>query len=250
MTARFSADLPRSLRASSAAHGSLPQQRDEAPAALSVEPVAVALQVDGTLQQPDLLNEIHVPDHYESRYAYPLMVWLAPANAPHGAFRAVMRRISERNFIGVVARPVDDQSVQDEVCDVVRRVRQRYHVHTERIHLAGIGEQGALALQVGFRQPEWFGGIVALTPRWPRQKRLLARFDAVRGMRVFLAADCDDASQVETVSRMQRLLWTAGLAVEACRFPVRDKVAGAICRRIDRWMIDGIRMAPLAARCD
>src|SRR5438128_2118611 len=44
--------------------------------------------------------EIHLPDHYEAKYAYPLIVWLVPESAPRGALGPLMRRISDRNSLG------------------------------------------------------------------------------------------------------------------------------------------------------
>jgi predicted esterase len=113
-------------------------------------------------------------------------------------------------------------------------------VHSERIYLAGRGAEAQLALETGLAHPEWFGGIVAISAKLSRGRRWLARYEALRGKRVFLGADGDDAEQLAQIADAQRLLWSAGMNVRAFSTPAAEQVADGLLREIDRWMIEAI----------
>jgi phospholipase/carboxylesterase len=180
-----------------------------------------------------------VPDHYEAAYAYPLIVWLKGESAPRESLCAMMRRISDRNCFGFSVRAAAGSPIDVRIHAAVTYLRQRYHVHSERIYLGGQAEMAASAIEIGLDLPEWFAGLVALSPIASRKRRLLARFDAIRGIRVFLACG-DDAAIARNVRRTQRLLWGAGLSVHAVSSRSSDELDSGVLREIDRWLIQAI----------
>src|SRR4051812_32693314 len=114
-----------------------------------------------------------LPTGYEPNYPYPLVVFFH-GNA--GSDERVLRlapRLSRRNYIcialrGPLAVPnrkgrtrfswgVDgrhDSLVEDYVLHAVEHTRRAYHVHSERIYLAGVCEGASLAYRVSLLFPE------------------------------------------------------------------------------------------------
>lgn len=200
----------------------------------------------------DLSPDLYVPDHYEPRYAYPLILWLrsdgaTPDRAAQGEFRRLMRRISDRNCFGAAIPTSPVESLEARIVETVGVLRRQYHLHSERIYLAACGNDAERALQVGMARPEWFGGVIALSPAVSTRHRWLARFNALRGKRVLLAAGSEDQSQVEAIRKLRRLLWSAGVSVRACQHESADPLDNGLCREIDRWLIQAIEESSAAA---
>ncbi|MGQ0635100.1 MAG: hypothetical protein ACT4QC_10845 [Planctomycetaceae bacterium] len=184
--------------------------------------------------------EIFVPEFYEPNYAYPLVVWLVPPEEPSGSLRRLMRRLSDRNYLGL-ALTASAELTEAAVCEAVGSLGRRWNLHTERIYLAGQGPLATRALRLAMARPEWFQGVIALLPQFDRLPRLLDRFDAVRGRRAFLAENACDATQGTAVlPQLQRLLWSAGLSVAACRCESSEPFDSNLLRAINEWLISGI----------
>jgi phospholipase/carboxylesterase len=250
MTSRISSDLLRLATQPSAGTAPTRFTPDE-PSSETVETPTKcqpAIETDRTTEAaPDTADEVYIPDHYEPNYPYPLMVWIVPESAPRGLLKPLMRRISERNTCGVVIRAAGPGLLEDRLMATVARTRRRYHIHSERVYLAGFGELATRALALGLSRPEWFGGIIALSPQLPLGLRPLSQFDALRGKRVFLAAFDDDRQQVDEIEALQKLLWSAGLSVRACACESPEPDDCGLLREIDRWMIQAIEEAASVA---
>lgn len=191
-------------------------------------------------------NEVYVPENYEPNYAYPLIVWLRPAAAPKGRLERRMRLVSDRNYFGVSVPIAEGDCVEEQVFETVARLRRRYHLHTERIYLVGFGAAGTRALEAGLSQPEWFGGIVAISAAFPRKKCLLARFDDLRGKRVLLGVgESDDATTAVAIADTQKLLWNAGLNVRTLECSASAESCPALLRELDRWIMQAIEQPEL-----
>jgi phospholipase/carboxylesterase len=192
------------------------------------------------------IDEVFIPDHYESNYAYPLMVWLQTTTWPRGGFERLMRMVSERNYFGVALPVVDPDRVEEQLQATFARLRRRYHLHTERVFLVGIGEAGTQALATGLGQPDWFGGIAAISSPWPTASRLLARYDELRGKRVLLGVDDrDDGALVCGVELAQKLLWTAGMHVTTVSCSNGGKTCPGLFRELDRWVMQSVEQPEL-----
>jgi phospholipase/carboxylesterase len=192
-------------------------------------------------------DDLHIPEHYEARYAYPLIVWLSSAEKPQCQLSPLMRRISDRNSFGVAVRTRPGEPVEDRIFETVLGLRRKYHLHSERIYVAGVGDDAVRALKTSFARPEWFAGVVALSAEFPRAQRWLSHFDALRGKRVFLGTGRDDESKFESTLRLQRLLWSGGLSVRAFSYDFRDQIDDGLLREIDRWMMQAIEETAAAA---
>ena len=201
---------------------------------------------DPMSEQPAGIDDVFVPEHYESNYAYPLLVWLQTTRWPAGGFDRIMRLISDRNYFGVALLIGDPDRIEEQLHETVACLRRRFHVHTERVFLAGIGEAGTQAITTALGRPEWFGGIAAISAQWPSTPRLLARFDQLRGKRVLLGMDDrDEQSIVRGVERAQVLLWTAGMHVTTVSCAAGGNHCPSLFRELDRWFKQGIEQPEL-----
>jgi len=125
---------------------------------------------------------IHVPERYEENYAYPLIVWFHDDGKHEGQLESVMQAISPQNYCGLGIQgnqtlvPDCQFGWSQELLDygavplrdllsvTIRRLRQAFHIHSERIFLAGSGTGADVALQQLCQVPEWYAGAVLLNP--------------------------------------------------------------------------------------
>ncbi len=125
---------------------------------------------------------IHVPERYEENYAYPLVVWFHENGEHEGQLESVMQAISPQNYCGLGIQgnqtlvPDCEFGWNQELLDynpvplrdllsvTIRRLRRAFHIHSERIFLAGSGAGADVALQQLCLAPEWYAGAVLLNP--------------------------------------------------------------------------------------
>ena len=154
---------------------------------LPVELQELVEQLPGTTVAPrasesDWPVSIFVPERYEDNYAYPLLVWFHDTGSHEGQIESVMAAISSQNYCGLGVQGnqtlVENQAwgwnpdlleygevpLRDLLSVTVRRMRQAYHIHSERIFLAGSGAGADVALQQLVNCPEWYAGAVLLDP--------------------------------------------------------------------------------------
>src|SRR5205807_9063167 len=136
-------------------------------------------------------------------------------------------RLSRRNYICIGLRgpqPVNgcraghprytwdpdgccDTAVEDYVLQAVEQTRRNYHVHSERIYLAGVREGAAVAYRLGLVFPERFAGVISLNGAMPRRSGPLLRLPDIRQLRVFIGHGLANAvTPVTTAQQDWRLL--------------------------------------------
>src|SRR5262249_19601488 len=100
-----------------------------------------------------------LPTGYEPRYPYPLLVFLHGQGGNEEQILRLAPRLSRRNYISIGLRgPVaigpdhherpafswgdaaHETLVEDYLLRAVEQTRRSYHIHSERIYLAGFGE--------------------------------------------------------------------------------------------------------------
>ena len=199
---------------------------------------------------------IHLPEHYEAGYAYPLVVWFHSDCASEKEVLSVMPEISERNYVGLALRgnEVCEQGYRwgtsadqlegliDDVESLVLSVRRQYHVHSERIYLAGFGSGASAAIELILQKPEWFGGAACLCGSFPELQLPADRFHDLRSKRILLGTTIHSrSSQVGHVVDTGRLLYTAGMQIGTRIY--QDGGTGPtnkMLRDIDHWLMDEI----------
>ncbi|MGE3808305.1 MAG: alpha/beta hydrolase [Gemmataceae bacterium] len=201
-----------------------------------------------------------LPTGYEPNYAYPLIVFFHGQGSIEEQVLTLAPRLSRRNYISIALRgpqPVGacddgrplfgwgdnnyDAQIEDYVLNAIKLTRRNYHVHSERIFLAGICEGAQLAYRFGLQFPEHFGGIIALNGAMPRQGCPLLRFPEVRQLRVFIGhGNCNAYTPLTAARQDFSLLYTAGLDVTLQTYPANHRLHPNMLRDINRWLIAGI----------
>lgn len=205
-----------------------------------------------------------IPESYEPRYAYPLIVWLTGRDCGIDESLNHIAAMSPQNYLGLAVdeclfdKAASDQDdfdmpveflkrlvdVENQVVNAVRSVRQVLNVHTERIFLAGAGDAASVALLLAMHQPEWFGGCIAFGGAVPSAAKLLANKDELAGKRFFLGAPGGRSAWQTTssVRNSARQLVASGadVSVSVNASETDSLVNRQVLREIDQWIISGI----------
>jgi phospholipase/carboxylesterase len=199
-----------------------------------------------------------LPTGYEPNYAYPLLVFLHGHGSNEEQILRLAPRLSRRNYICIGLRgpqPVGlrsdgrvgyswgpdgpcDALIEDYVLRAVEQTRRCYHVHSERIFLAGFCEGASLAYRLGLLFPEKLAGVISLNGAMPRRGGPLLRLPEVRQLRVFIGHGIANAIVPLPLARQDyRLLYTAGLPVEMHTYPANHRLHPDMLRDINRWIM-------------
>ena len=207
-------------------------------------------------------HAVYLPEHYEAAYAYPLVVWFHDEGGSEADLRRVMPQISNRNYIGVALRgnallekghgwSLDETgitSLVENVRAVSVSLRREYHIHSERIYLAGYGSGATAAFEVMLRQPEWFGGVLSLNGGLPKIDQPLERLPDLKDKRILIATSVNSPiTKIGDVVAAGRLLYAAGMQVGTRVYQDSGhKPSKKMLRDIDSWLMDDICAAGTA----
>jgi phospholipase/carboxylesterase len=201
-----------------------------------------------------------LPTGYEPNYPYPLLVFLHNHGGSEEQILRLAPHLSRRNYICIALRgphPLDprgdrpayawgldgalDVLVEEYVFRAVEQTRRHYHVHSERIYLAGFCEGAMLAYRLGLLFPERFAGVISLNGCIPRHGGPLFRLPEVRRLRVLIGHGIANSIVPLSMARNDfRLLYTAGLDVRMHTYPANHRIHRDMLRDIDRWVIQAI----------
>lgn len=218
----------------------------------------------GTVAESDWPVSIYVPERYEERYAYPLVIWFHSDANDEDQLEQVMSTVSSQNYVGLALR---GNSVHESaggfrwdassllfgsvpLLDLLHvttcRLRRAFHIHSERIFLAGAGHGADVALQTLIQRPDWFAGAVLLDPASKSDHLKADRLTGLRGkpVMVSVARSCPHDSLARSVESV-RLLRSAGarVDVELTTLPVDPGSNEA--RTIDHWIMGCINREAL-----
>ncbi len=213
------------------------------------------------LQAPHRLPlRTFLPTGYEHHYAYPLLVFLHGHGGSEEQILRLAPRLSRRNYICIGLRgpqPLErpdggrgyawgsdgqhDALAEEYVLRSVEQTRRHYHVHSERIYLAGFCEGATLAYRLGLLFPERVAGVIALNGAMPRRGGPLLRLPEVRQLRVFIGHGIANALVPTALARNDfRLLYTAGLDVCFHTYPTTHLPHAHMLRDVNRWIMAAI----------
>jgi phospholipase/carboxylesterase len=201
-----------------------------------------------------------MPVGYEPNYPYPLLVFFHGKGGSEEQVLRLAPRLSRRNYICIGlrgphaldprpdGRPAycwgregeHDALVEEYVFRAVEQTRRQYHVHSERIYLAGFCEGSGLAYRLGLLYPERFAGIVSLNGCLPRWGPLL-RLPDVRKLKVLIGHGIANAVVPLALARQDfRLFYAAGLQVRLHTYPATHRIHPDMLRDINRWVMQHI----------
>jgi phospholipase/carboxylesterase len=202
-----------------------------------------------------------LPIAYEPNYPYPLLVFFHGYGGNEEQILRLAPNMSRRNYVCIALRgPIAlgpcqdgqdgfswgadapyDEALEEYVIHAILQTRRHYHIHSERIFLAGFCEGATLAYRLGLTHPEKFGGVVSLNGTMPRQGAPLFRLPELRQLRVLIGHGIANPAVPLTLARRDfRLLYSAGLDVRLATYPTTHRVHHDMLRDVDRWIQSGI----------
>lgn len=136
-----------------------------------------------------------------------------------------------------------DSRIEESLWRALTWVRRTYHVHSERIFLAGFCEGAAVAYRLGLSQPSTFGGVIALNGQLPLEGTCgpLFRLSEVRNFPVFIGHGIANAQVPLSMARQAfRALYAAGSDVRLFTYPTTHRLHVRMLRDVNQWVIDRI----------
>jgi phospholipase/carboxylesterase len=209
----------------------------------------------------DFAHALFAPLHYESGYAYPLIVWLHGRGNDERQLRGIMPVVSMRNYVAVAPRGIctigrggaqrecyqwlqtDDhiQQAEQRVFDCIELASDRYHISPQRVFLAGFDGGGTMALRLAMIHPHRFAGVLSLCGALPTGRTLFGNLVAARRLAMFLATGRRSRQYAAAqVCNDLRLLHTAGLSVTLRQYPCGHELLPQMLLDVDRWIIEQI----------
>src|SRR5437660_5850320 len=172
-----------------------------------------------------------LPTGYDPNYPDPLLVFMHGHGGNEEQTLRLAPRVSRRNYVAiglrgpllVGVRPdgrgsfswgADGQAgmaADDYVFRAVEHTRRSYHVHSERIYLAGVCEGATMAYRFALAYPDKVAGVISLNGLLPRSEPAFG-FRTVRGLKVFVGHGIANAvAPLALARRDAKLLYTAGI---------------------------------------
>lgn len=199
-----------------------------------------------------------LPTGYEPRYAYPLVVFFHGHGGNEEQILRLAPRLSRRNYIcislrGPLAHGINrhgrpgyawgdgshDTLIEEYMLRAVEQTRRTYHVHSERIYLAGFADGATLCYRMGLTFPEKLGGVISLNGAMPRHGGPLLRLPEVRKLRVFIGHGIANVMvPLSLAQHDHRVLYAAGLDVQMRTYPATQRLHPDMLRDVNRWIID------------
>lgn len=202
-----------------------------------------------------------LPVGYEPNYPYPLLVFVHGQGSSEEQILRLAPRLSRRNYICIAPRGPQaltprsdgrmtfgwggsegvDPLVEEYVFRAIEQTQRTYHVHSERIYLAGFREGAGLAYRLALLYPERFAGVISLNGSLPRHGGPLLRLPDVRQLRVLIGHGIANAIVPLTLAKQDfRLFYAAGMPVAMRTYPTTHRIHPHMLRDIDRWVQDHI----------
>ncbi len=149
-------------------------------------------------------HRLFVPEHYESGYDYPLVVWLHSDASCELELDNVMMALSSRNYVAIAPRANqkcrgndrrfcwggsnhDYAVAEDLVWDSVHAVSSSLAINPRKIFLAGFGSGGTMAQWIGLKHAKQIAGVISLSGSFPATSKVLSNWKLARNLQVFFA---------------------------------------------------------------
>lgn len=207
------------------------------------------------LAQPPATTCLVAPLHYEPNYAYPLLVWLHASGSDEREVKRIIPLVSVRNYVAVglrgpVARgsgfgwPQTGDAIAtagEHLAEAIGRAREKYHLHPQRVFVAGHGSSGTMALRLALEAPDLVAGVISLGGPLPSGRAPLRRLAAARSLRLLLMQGRDSAEYpLARLCDELRLLHAAGMSVTLRQYPCGDELTTQMLRDLDVWLMEQI----------
>jgi phospholipase/carboxylesterase len=196
------------------------------------------------------------PQHYESNYAYPLLIWLHCAGGDERQLARVLPLISTRNYVGLGVRgplaearrgygwPQASEGIAAAelyILEAIAKARDRFNLHENRIYLAGYQSGGTMAFRIALRNPDQFAAAISIGGPMPEGHRPLARVDQLRNFPLLLA-HCRDSQtySIDRICQELKLFHSAGMGVTLRQYPCGDELTTQMLHDLDVWVMERV----------
>jgi len=201
---------------------------------------------------------LFAPIHYERGYSYPLIVWLHGPESNEQELRNLMPHVSVRNYVAVAPRGTSqtkslrgafdwDQSSRsiseayESVLHCVDVAKQRFHIHPERVFVAGHAAGGTMALRLGLEHPDQFAGAISLGGPVPTGECPLKRITEARKLPLLLSVSPDQEKYtLDHIMDNVRLLHFAGSSLSLRLYPAGDELTTVMLSDLDNWIMERV----------
>jgi len=205
---------------------------------------------------PETAHSCFAPMHYESGYAYPLIIWLHGSASNEEELRQVMPLVSTRNYVAIAPRGTRQTSgaknafswsdSSDDIAAAHQRVEQcialakaQFNIHPDRIFIAGHSRGGTMAYRLGLQFPELFAGAISLGGNVPRGSHLLKNINRARTMPLLLSVSpTAEKYPTEQVMDDLKFLHYAGLSLSLRLYPAEDELTTVMFSDFDQWVME------------
>lgn len=203
------------------------------------------------------------PERYESRYKYPLVVWLHSCNSSELELEGVMPALSLQNYVGTAPRaPLSSkrgsgrfywgQSVtavavaEEIIFESISSASQHFSIDTNRVFLAGFGSGATMAARVALRYPESFAGAIAICGAFPNEQFALSKIHSARHLPLFwLYGEHSKAHGIQHVCETLPVLHAAGLTLDIRQYPCGDELLSNMLSDANHWMMRHVTSQPI-----
>lgn len=222
------------------------------------QPLYVEQSIWHTSHRRGVHHAVFAPLHYEPNYAYPLVIWLHGPGDDERQLLRVMPWISMRNYVSIGPRgprrasegdvgyqwPLGDADVasaEQSVAECLEIAKEKFHVASHRVFLAGYQSGGTTAFRIGLKHPHRFAGLLSLGGPFPMENAPLARLEESRTLPLFIAQGRSSTHYpVEKTCDELRLFHAAGMHVTLRQYPCGDELAPRMLRDMNVWMMEQV----------
>lgn len=184
-------------------------------------------------------NSFFAPLHYESAYAYPLLVWLGESDGLR--LNNVMPRVSLRNYVAVSTTVTGCDAAVDAAARALDEAKRRFHISSSRVFVVGALAGGTAAVTAALAAPELFAGAASLCGRFPRGHAALSDLKTARSTPLlFCTSRRGDAYPEEAACKDIRLLHAAGMLATFRQYPGDEEPHPQAFADLDAWIMKQI----------
>lgn len=204
-------------------------------------------------------HSVFLPAHFESRHAYPLLIWLHSAGGDEDQAAEVLPAISQRNYMGAGLRgnglaeagfcwkqtATAIETATNQVVDLIDWLENRFTINPERIFVAGAGCGGTMAFRLAFRMPHLFAGAASFNGAVPDSENPLDNLRDCRMIPLFWMQNRQSKILPEPeLCGQLKLLHIAGFDVTLRQYPGVDELAEPPLADFNTWVMEQLASQP------
>lgn len=205
---------------------------------------------------------IFSPLHYESRYSYPLIVWLHGAGSSERELEDLMPYISIRNYVAVAPRgtkavdvcghryswgetPASIALAEELVFDAIEQACSRHSICDKKVFIAGRGDGGTTAWRLALRNPQQFAGCICVGGGFPKSHRPLSALKQARRLRsLWMVGEQSENHGSQAVLDNLPLFHAASLKVAIRQYNCGDELYADMFSDLNRWVMEIVTNQP------